>query len=125
MGAFFTMVVEYGCIFRAFVTAQHRHMGFRPSHRHAEAVQDTCGGGRRSTSNSWRCLAGVFLFRVGKTPLSPGQAGAVDGVPSLFRAVRLHKLSMTELPNIGTQPVLGWSPFSAHDEAPTSPWKLL
>jgi hypothetical protein len=88
------------------VTVQHRHMGFGPNHCHAEAVREPFSAGRRSMIGTWRRSAGVLLFRVGKAPLCSGQAGAVDGVPSLFRAVRSHELRMTEFPNIGTQRVV-------------------
>lgn len=88
------------------VTVQRSHMGFGLNHCHAEAACEACDVGRRSISRTWPLLAGVLLFRVAKAPLCSGQAGAVDGVQSLFRAIHSHELRMTELPNIGTQRVV-------------------
>jgi hypothetical protein len=80
------------------VTAQRSHMGWGRNHCRAEGVRDPSAGGPRHTICTLRRLPGDLFFRVARAPLYSGQAGAVDGAPTPFRAERSHELRMAELP---------------------------
>ena len=80
------------------VTAQRSHMGWGRNHCRAEGVRDTSAGGLRHMICTLRRLPGVLFFRVAGAILYSGQAGAVEGVPTPFRAVGSHEPRMAELP---------------------------